>query len=169
MLPATSVLATSQRDKNPFIVTTEEYSQNPLSPILYGNFIELGYGLQVEAMYGEMLFNRSFEHFLPYRDINKSWYDLYYDDNDHDKGYEKDWSLFDWYHSGYEYNASHGTSIKYCDTEWLAYNTDVKRDSGNVSQLFAGQALKIQGHIGDPLRGNAQCLGAVVVNNLQGR
>ena len=82
MLPATSVLATSQRDKNPFIVTTEEYSQNPLSPILYGNFIELGYGLQVEAMYGEMLFNRSFEHFLPYRDINKSWYDLYYDDTD---------------------------------------------------------------------------------------
>lgn len=133
MLPATSVLATSQRDKNPFIVTTEEYSQNPLSPILYGNFIELGYGLQVEAMYGEMLFNRSFEHFLPYRDINKSWYDLYYDDNDHDKGYEKDWSLFDWYHSGYEYNASHGTSIKYCDTEWLAYNTDVKRDAYNMS------------------------------------
>lgn len=105
MLPATSVHATSQRDEKPFIVTTEEYSQNPLSPILYGNFIELGYGLQVEAMYGEMLFNRSFEHFLPYRDINKSWYDLYYDDNDHDKGYEKDWSLFDWYHSGYEHNS----------------------------------------------------------------
>ena len=47
-------------------------------------------------------------------------------------------------------------------------NTDVKRDSGNVSQLFAGQALQVQGHIGDSLRGNAQCLGTVVVNNLQG-
>lgn len=76
-----------------------------MSPILYGNFIELGYGLQVEAMYSEMLFNRSFERFMPYRDINKIWYDLYYDEGDLSKGYEKDWSKFDWYHSGYEHNS----------------------------------------------------------------
>lgn len=105
ILPAVSLLAAGPRDEKPFIVTTEEYSKAPLSPLLYGNFIELGYGRQVEAMYSEMLFNRSFEHFLPYRDINKSWYDLYFDESDHEKGYEKDWSVFDWYHSGYEHNS----------------------------------------------------------------
>ena len=105
ILPAVSLFAAGPRDEKPFIVTAEEYSKTPLSPLLYGNFIELGYGLQVEAMYSEMLFNRSFEHFLPYRDINKSWYDLYFDESDHEKGYEKDWSVFDWYHSGYEHNS----------------------------------------------------------------
>ncbi len=105
ILPAVSLFAAGPRDEKPFIVTAEEYSKTPLSPLLYGNFIELGYGRQVEAMYSEMLFNRSFEHFLPYRDINKSWYDLYFDESDHEKGYEKDWSVFDWYHSGYEHNS----------------------------------------------------------------
>ena len=90
---------------DPYKVTAAEYSREPLSPLLYGNFIELGYGLQVEAMYGEMLFNRSFERFLPYRSINKSWYDLYFDESHPEKGYEKDWSKFDWYHSGYEHNS----------------------------------------------------------------
>jgi len=32
-----------------------------------------------------------------------------------------------------EYNAANSTSIKYCDTEWLAYNTDVKRDAYNMA------------------------------------
>ena len=32
-----------------------------------------------------------------------------------------------------EYNASHGTAIKYCDTEWLAYNTETKRDAYNMA------------------------------------
>ena len=105
ILPTITVLAAGPRDEKPFIVTVEEYSNAQLSPILYGNFIELGYGIQVESMYSEMLFNRSFERFLPYRDINKIWYDLYYDENDFDKGYEKDWSVFDWYHSGYEHNS----------------------------------------------------------------
>ena len=110
ILPAVSLLAAGPRDEKPFIVTAEEYSKTPLSPLLYGNFIELGYGRQVEAMYSEMLFNRSFEHFLPYRDINKSWYDLYFDESDHEKGYEKDWSVFDWYHSGYEHNSWYAAS-----------------------------------------------------------
>ena len=73
ILPTITVLAAGPRDEKPFIVTVEEYSNAQLSPILYGNFIELGYGIQVESMYSEMLFNRSFERFLPYRDINKIW------------------------------------------------------------------------------------------------
>ena len=32
------------------------------------------------------------------------------------------------------YNVKHGTHIKYSDTEWLAYNTEEKRDAYNMSQ-----------------------------------
>ncbi|MFA6819308.1 MAG: alpha-L-arabinofuranosidase C-terminal domain-containing protein [Bacteroidaceae bacterium] len=85
-------------------ITTKEISRSPISPLLYGNFIELGYGVQAEAMWSEMFFNRSFEAFYPYRSINKAWYDLYLDEKHPEKGYEKDWSKFDWYHSGYEHN-----------------------------------------------------------------
>ncbi len=88
-----------------FIVTAQQNSTEPISPLLYGNFIELGYGLQVESMWSELFFNRSFEPFKPYKTINKLWYDLYYDEKDLSKGYEKDWSRFDWYHSGYQHNA----------------------------------------------------------------
>lgn len=88
-----------------FKITPNEIAKTPVSPLLYGNFIELGYGMQVEAMWGEMFFNRSFEAFYPYRDINKIWYDLIYDERDWSKGYEKDWSKSDWYHSGYEHNS----------------------------------------------------------------
>ncbi len=101
-------LAKAQRDSinsHSFNVTAEPISTEPISPLLYGNFIELGYGLQVEAMWSEMFFNRSFEPFKPYKTINKLWYDLYYDEKDLSKGYEKDWSKFDWYHSGYQHNA----------------------------------------------------------------
>lgn len=62
-------------------------------------------GIQVESMWSEMFFNRSFESFMPYRDINKLWYDVVYDEKDLSKGYERDWSKFDWYHSGYEHNS----------------------------------------------------------------
>jgi alpha-N-arabinofuranosidase len=88
-----------------FKVSTGEIATEPISPLLYGNFIELGYGIQVESMWSEMFFNRSFESFMPYRDINKLWYDVVYDERDLSKGYERDWSVFDWYHSGYEHNS----------------------------------------------------------------
>ena len=77
----------------------------PISKKLASNFIELGYGLQVESMAAEMFFNRSFEPFYPYREINKHWFDLHYEEWNFAKGYEKDWRVFDWYHSSYEHNA----------------------------------------------------------------
>ena len=95
----------SQPEPTVYTLTTDEIAKKPIGPLLYGNFIELGYGMQVEAMWGEMFFNRSFEAFYPYREINKIWCDLYYDERDWSKGYEADWSKFDWYHSGYEHNS----------------------------------------------------------------
>jgi len=88
-----------------FIVTSEVMVDKPISPLLYSNFIELGYGIQVEPMWGEMLWNRSFEKFIPYKGINVTWYDLWKDPGDQSKGYKTDWSNEDWYHSGYEHNA----------------------------------------------------------------
>jgi len=87
------------------IVTPRDMAETPVSPLLYGHFIELGYGIQSEPMWGEMLFNRSFEPFMPYKWDNISWFDLWRDPADEAKGYETDWSRFDWYHSGYEHNA----------------------------------------------------------------
>lgn len=92
-------------DNQVFKLTNHEIATTPVSSLLYGNFIEMGYGIQVESMWSEMFFNRSFEKFMPYRIINKLWYDLVYDEKDLSKGYERDWSKFDWYHSGYEHNS----------------------------------------------------------------
>ena len=100
-----NITAQQTSDKQNFKVTNQEISSQPISSLLYGNFIELGYGIQVEPMWSEMFFNRSFETFRPYRDINKLWYDVVYDEKDLSKGYERDWSKFDWYHSGYEHNS----------------------------------------------------------------
>ena len=83
--------------------TNKKWSDR-ISKKLSSNFIELGYGLQVEGMSAEMFFNRSFEPFFPYRHINKVWFDLLEDENDPSSRYETDWSVFDWYHSSYEHN-----------------------------------------------------------------
>ena len=87
------------------LVATSQYHSTPISRKLASNFIELGYGLQVEGMIAEMFFNRSFEPFYPYRLINKLWFDLLEDENDHASRCENDWRVFDWYHSSYEHNA----------------------------------------------------------------
>ena len=87
------------------LTATKEYHGTPVCKKLASNFIELGYGLQAEGMAAEMFFNRSFEPFYPYRDINKIWFDLLEDENDVDSRCETDWRVFDWYHSSYEHNA----------------------------------------------------------------
>jgi len=90
--------------KAEYKVSRELWSSR-ISKKIPSNFIEMGYGLQVECMSAEMFFNRSFEPFYPYREINKHWFDLHINENDPEAGYETDWSIFDWYHSGYEHNA----------------------------------------------------------------
>ena len=84
---------------------TKRFHSTPISKKLTSNFIELGYGLQVEGMASEMFFNRSFEPFYPYRMINKLWFDLLEDETDLTSRCETDWRVFDWYHSSYEHNA----------------------------------------------------------------
>ena len=87
------------------LTATKQFHSTPISRKLASNFIELGYGLQVEGMAAEMFFNRSFEPFYPYRMINKLWFDLLEDERDLSSRCETDWRVFDWYHSSYEHNA----------------------------------------------------------------
>jgi len=42
-------------------VTSHTFAPTPFSKLLYGDFIKLGYGLQVEAILSEMLFSRGYD------------------------------------------------------------------------------------------------------------
>lgn len=100
-----AILGNEKKNEHVFRITVKELIHMPISRLLYSNFIELGYGIQAEAMWSEMFFNRSFERFVPYKEINKECFDLFLDGGAPGKIYERDWSKFDWYHSGYEHNA----------------------------------------------------------------
>lgn len=77
----------------PITVTTEAFCAKPVSPILYGNFIESGFGRQVDGMWSEMLWNRSFEAITPLKSPVWDWLQRKPGD---ELGKES------WYHSGYE-------------------------------------------------------------------
>ncbi|MEW6746565.1 MAG: alpha-L-arabinofuranosidase C-terminal domain-containing protein [Planctomycetota bacterium] len=74
-------------------VTAKELAERPTSPLICGNFIECGFGRQVEGMWAEMFFNRGFESIPPYSDA------LY-----ESRGYgpEVELEKQPWWHSGYE-------------------------------------------------------------------
>src|SRR5574340_172192 len=84
-------------------VTAEPLAAKPVSPMLASHFVEIGYGFQIEPMMAEMLFNRSFEPYMPYRDNSLTWFGLWRDERDHSQGYETDWRRMSWYHSGYDH------------------------------------------------------------------
>ena len=77
----------------PITVTTEALCAKPISPILYGNFIESGFGRQVDGMWSEMLFNRSFESITPLKSPVWDWLQRKPGDPLVKEA---------WYHSGYE-------------------------------------------------------------------
>jgi len=74
-------------------ITTKETAQRPASPMICGNFIESGFGRQVEGMWAEMLFNRSFESIAPYTQANYG---------SRGCGPETEVEKQPWWHSGYE-------------------------------------------------------------------
>ena len=86
-----------QNGKKVFKVTPEKYSETPISPLLYSNFIEVGFGYQVEGMWSEMLFNRSFEKSFQITPATYNWFGG-------DKVVGNNWTEQEWYHSGYDHN-----------------------------------------------------------------
>ncbi|MBI4903825.1 MAG: hypothetical protein HY820_09330 [Acidobacteria bacterium] len=106
-LPAALLLAWPALAADPMIfrITVEEVSAKPVSPLLSSHFVELGYGFQIEPMMAELLFNASFEPYMPYRDNSITWFGLWNNERDHSRGFQTDWRKMSWYHSGYEHNA----------------------------------------------------------------
>ena len=86
-----------ENGKKVFRVTPEKYAETPVSPLLYSNFIEVGFGYQVEGMWSEMLFNRSFEKFFQITPATYDWFGG-------DKVVGNNWTEQEWYHSGYDHN-----------------------------------------------------------------
>lgn len=74
-------------------VSATETAKRPASPLIYGNFIESGFGRQVEGMWAEMFFNRGFEALPPYTEANYG---------SRGCGPETDLAQQPWWHSGYE-------------------------------------------------------------------
>src|SRR5512133_2484084 len=74
-------------------VIPEIINKKPVSPLIYGNFIELGFGKQPEGMWSEKLFNASFEEITPYKAA--MWSYLRKDPDD-------DIRQRPWYHSAYQ-------------------------------------------------------------------
>ena len=57
-----------------FRVTPNRLNPTPVSRMLCGNFIEVGFGYQVEAMFSEMFYNRSFEKACPVTPATYDWF-----------------------------------------------------------------------------------------------
>ena len=74
-------------------VLPKEITDLPISPLIYGNFIESGFGRQVDGMWSELLFDRSFEGPKPYKWPTWGWLR---------RKHEDDLTKEDWWHSGYE-------------------------------------------------------------------
>ncbi len=77
-------------------LTDEKMTDTSISDLLCSNFIEVGFGYQVEGMWGEMLYNRSFEKFVPLFPSAYHWYGL-----DFGQG---DWRESVSYHTGYDHD-----------------------------------------------------------------
>ena len=82
-------------------ITDQTTSTTPISPLLYSQFIEVGFGYQIAPMQAERFFNRSFEPFLPYNGNTKNSFGLLLKGGN----YITDWSGEAWYHDGYEHNS----------------------------------------------------------------
>ena len=75
---------------NTIKIIDKDKTSTPVSPYLWGSFFEMGFG-RSDLLWGELLFNRSFENTKPVSESN-SWYTCYRGDVKEAK----------WWHSGYE-------------------------------------------------------------------
>ena len=76
--------------QNTIKIIDKDKTSTPVSPYLWGSFFEMGFG-RSDLLWGELLFNRSFENTKPVSESN-SWYTCYRGDVKEAK----------WWHSGYE-------------------------------------------------------------------
>lgn len=86
-------------------VTEQILNEKPISSLLPGYLFEMGYGDMESGMWSEMLFNRQFEPFPPYKESRDWWYGLRQRDSGGFTGLTTtDWREMHWYHNGYDHN-----------------------------------------------------------------
>lgn len=61
--------------QNTIKIIDKDKTSTPVSPYLWGSFFEMGFG-RSDLLWGELLFNRSFENTKPVSESN-SWYTCY--------------------------------------------------------------------------------------------
>ena len=54
-------------------ISPEQINPKPISPMIYGNFIEQGFGRQIEGMWAQKLYNPSFEIVEPFKTATWGW------------------------------------------------------------------------------------------------
>jgi alpha-L-arabinofuranosidase len=89
------LLSSSGQERFEVEITPRTIVTKPVSPLIYGNFIELGLGHQVDRMWAELLWNRSFEDVAPYKLYVWDWLS---------RQPSNDLTKEAWWHSGYEEN-----------------------------------------------------------------
>ena len=82
-------------------ITMQEMSKTPITDYLGGQLFEIGYGDMEGPMWAEMFYNRKFEKFTPSIMTLNYWYMT---ENLGKNDLKTDWTVFPWYHSGYEHN-----------------------------------------------------------------
>jgi len=115
-------------------VTADLLTDKPINPMIFGQFIESGFGRQVDGLWSEMLFNRSFEKIPPYKKAMWGWLD---------RRPEDDLSIESWYHSGYEENpwyvvgGNPSTRLEYATHEGFRHGTRAGRVINDLSGKLA--------------------------------
>lgn len=82
-----------QAPRGEYKIFPEPVNEKPSSPLIFGNFIELGLGRQIEMLWAEKLCNASFEEVPPISENVFGWLG---------KGRDSDFTKEKWWHSGYE-------------------------------------------------------------------
>lgn len=84
----------AQKSTNLYI-RADTLNAKPVSRFIYGNFIELGFGRQIEGLWNQKLYNASFEDIPPFKSPHWGWLSSTPDD---------DLTTEPWWHTGYEEN-----------------------------------------------------------------
>ncbi|MDO8685238.1 MAG: hypothetical protein Q7J78_01045, partial [Clostridiales bacterium] len=106
-------------------VSEKRTSQLPISRLVLGNFIENGFGRQINGMWAEMIYNRSFRDIPPYSKETWTWLGFepqYYNSN------------APFWHSGYEE----------CDWELIAPDNSFKRRTLGMDSFKGCDSLEIK-------------------------
>lgn len=74
-LTSASILS-SAPSSNTITIEKQRLSDIPIAPTIFGQFIEVGFGRQVEGMWAEMLYNRSFQKVQPFSRWTWDWLGL---------------------------------------------------------------------------------------------